>query len=97
MNVRAYEDTSERAGNMAAQQKIAQGIQANGLGEGGGMLFGMNMAQAIGPQGQPAKSSAPEMSTDEKIETLKKLKELVDMGILTQDEFDLKKKELLGL
>ena len=57
----------------------------------------MNMAQAIGPQGQPAKSSAPEMSTDEKIETLKKLKELVDMGILTQDEFDLKKKELLGL
>ena len=47
--------------------------------------------------GQPAKSSAPEMSTDEKIETLKKLKELVDMGILTQDEFDLKKKELLGL
>ena len=97
MNVRAYEDTSERAGNMAAQQKIAQGIQDNGLGEGGGMLFGMNMAQAIGPQGQPAKSSAPEMSTDEKIETLKKLKELVDMGILTQDEFDLKKKELLGL
>ena len=57
----------------------------------------MNMAQAIGPQGQPAKSSAREMSTDEKIETLKKLKELVDMGILTQDEFDLKKKELLGL
>lgn len=97
MNVRAYEDTSERAGNMAAQQKIAQGIQDNGLGEGGGMLFGMNMAQAIGPQGQPAKSSAREMSTDEKIETLKKLKELVDMGILTQDEFDLKKKELLGL
>ena len=37
------------------------------------------------------------MSTDEKIETLKKLKELVDMGILTQDEFYLKKKELLGL
>lgn len=97
MNVRAYEDTSERAGNMAAQQKIAQGIRDNGLGEGGGMLFGMNMAQAIGPQGRPAKSSAPEMSADEKIETLKKLKELVDMGILTQDEFDLKKKELLGL
>jgi putative virion core protein (lumpy skin disease virus) len=97
MNVRAYEDTSERAGNMAAQQRIAQGIQDNGLGEGGGMLFGMNMVQAIGPQGQPAKSSAHEMSTEEKIEMLKKLKELVDMGILTQDEFDLKKKELLGL
>lgn len=35
--------------------------------------------------------------TDEQVETLKKLKELVDMGILTQEEFDAKKKQLLGL
>lgn len=30
-------------------------------------------------------------------EEIKKAKELLDMGILTQEEFDLKKKELLGL
>ncbi|MCR4656157.1 MAG: SHOCT domain-containing protein [Lachnospiraceae bacterium] len=30
-------------------------------------------------------------------EQLKKMKELLDMGILTQDEFDAKKKQLLGL
>lgn len=30
-------------------------------------------------------------------EELKKVKELLDMGIITQEEFDLKKKELLGL
>ena len=30
-------------------------------------------------------------------EQLKELKELVDMDILTQDEFDAKKKQLLGL
>ena len=35
--------------------------------------------------------------TDEQMETLKKLKELVDMGVLTQEEFDAKKKQLLGL
>ena len=35
--------------------------------------------------------------TDEQLETLKKLKELVDMGVLTQEEFDAKKKQLLGL
>ena len=31
------------------------------------------------------------------IETLKKLKELVDIGVLTQEEFEAKKRDLLGL
>ena len=30
-------------------------------------------------------------------EELKKMKELLDMGVITQDEFDAKKKQLLGL
>ena len=30
-------------------------------------------------------------------EELKKFKELLDMGVITQEEFDAKKKELLGL
>lgn len=34
---------------------------------------------------------------DENIEKVKKLKELLDMGIITQEEFDTKKKELLKL
>ncbi|WP_286947832.1 SPFH domain-containing protein [Acetobacterium sp. UBA5834] len=97
MNIRAYEDVSQRASNIAAQQKIAQGIQDNGLGNGGGMLFGMNMAQNIGSQGQPAATQSSSMSFDEQIETLKKLKDLVDMGVLTQAEFDAKKKEIMGL
>jgi hypothetical protein len=37
------------------------------------------------------------MSFDEQIETLKKLKDLLDAGILTQEEFDAKKKEIMGL
>lgn len=97
MNMRAYEDVSQRASNIAAQQKMAQGIQDNGLGNGGGMLFGMNMAQNIGSQGQPAATQSSSMSFDEQIETLKKLKDLVDMGVLTQAEFDAKKKEIMGL
>ena len=36
------------------------------------------------------------MSMDEQIETMKKLKELLDVGILSQEEFDLKKKEIMG-
>ncbi len=37
------------------------------------------------------------MSVAEQMETLKSLKELLDAGILTQEEFDLKKKQVLGL
>ena len=40
---------------------------------------------------------APSIPTDEQLEMLKKLKELVDMDVLTQDEFEAKKKQLLGL
>lgn len=47
---------------------------------------------------QPAKETDNALITyDEKIETLRKLKQLVDEGILSQDEFDAKKKEILAL
>ena len=62
----------------------------------GGMLFGMNMAQSMNPNGE-VKTNAPAMSFDEQIEALKKLKELLDIGVLSQDEFEKKKKEIMGL
>ena len=52
---------------------------------------------------QPAGAAAPAAPPagagpqDEVIETLKKFKDLLDAGILTQEEFDAKKKQLLGL
>jgi membrane protease subunit (stomatin/prohibitin family) len=95
MNVKAYDDVSQRTSNIAAQQKIAQGVQEHGLGDGAGMLFGMNMAQNMGPQGEVKNNN--QMSFEEQIEALKKLKELLDTGILTQEEFDIKKKEMMGL
>ncbi len=110
MNVRAYEGVSAEAGNMAAQQMIAEGVRDNGLGEGGNMLFGLGFAGGLNPQNAsqiaasgvaqttPAASSTTQaQSLDEQLETLKKLKELVDMGVLTQEEFDAKKKQVLGL
>ena len=58
------------------------------------MVFGMNMAQNLGPNAQ---SVTEKNNLDEQISTLKKFKELLDSGILTQEEFDAKKKEILGL
>lgn len=99
MGVRAYEDVSQRAANVAAQQLIAEGVRENGLGDGGGMLFGMNLTQSLNPQ--DASPISPQhqdaSSLDNQIETLKKLKDLLDSGILSQEEFDAKKREALGL
>ena len=100
MGVRAYEDVSQRAANVAAQQMIAQGVRDNGLGDGGGMLFGMNLAQSLNPQNAstPSSQGSPSAtSLDDQIETLKKFKDLLDLGILSQQEFDAKKREILGL
>ena len=102
MNVMAYEDVSDRASNIAAQQKIAQGVQNNGLGDGGSMIMGMNIAQGLTPQVQPQATPQPSsqsssLSLDEQISALEKLKGLLDVGILSQEEFDLKKKEIMGL
>ena len=107
MSVRAYEGVSAQAGNMAAQQMIAEGVRENGLGNGGNMLFGLGLAGSLNPQNasQATGATVPDQdsdakltpSVDDQIETLKKLKELVDMGILTPEEFAAKKKQLLGL
>ena len=102
MGVRAYEDASQQAANIAAQQMIAEGVRNNGLGDGGGMLFGMNLASALNPQNaapsaQVASTETASVSLDSQIESLKKLKELLDAGILSQEEFDTKKRQILGL
>lgn len=104
MNLSAFEGISQHASNVAAQQKIAQGVENHGLGDGGGMLFGMNLAQAINPMtAAPASPTAApvvpgvSMTLDEQIDVVKKLKDLVDAGILSQEEFDAKKKEVMGL
>lgn len=113
MNVSAFEGVSEHAANIAAQQKIAEGVRDNGFGDAGGMLFGMGLAQGLNPLNasqvnsasassaaqQVSSSGAPAeaVSLDEQLESLKKLKELVDMGVLSQEEFDAKKKQILGL
>lgn len=54
--------------------------------------------QAAAQQAQaPAPQPAPAASTNEAIEQIKKLAELKDQGILTDAEFEAKKKKLLGL
>ena len=60
------------------------------------MLFGMNLAQGMTPRGEGVTGGSV-LPLDEQIEAVKQLKELLDEGMLSQEEFDAKKKEIMGL
>ncbi|MDE6780176.1 MAG: SHOCT domain-containing protein [Ruminococcus sp.] len=46
---------------------------------------------------KPVDANIPTNTSGDNLEQIKKLKEMLDNGIITQEEFDVKKKQLLGL
>lgn len=71
------------------------GSAAAGVGVGAGMGMGFMLPQMLqntvrSDQGQSASPS------DSPFDRIKKLKELLDIGAISQEEFDMKKKELLA-
>ncbi len=103
LSVTAYDGVSQHSSNVAAQQKIASGVENHGFGDGAGTLFGLNLAQSINPvngapiQQAPGSLGGERLTFDEQIELVKKLKELLDAGILSADEFQAKKREVMGI
>ena len=45
MDVSAFEDVSAKASDVSARQKMAEGVKEHGFGDGGGLIFGMDMAR----------------------------------------------------
>lgn len=109
MSVAAFEGVTSHASDVSAQQKIAEGIREHGLGDAGGMMVGMGFASQLNPTNaspatQAVKQAAPQpaapratASIDEQMDQLERLKGLLDSGVLTQEEFAAKKREILGL
>ena len=98
-DVKKADALSGARGNSFMQQSVARGFQAAGENGGAqGMAFmGMGVNSVGGVMGnmqQPTQNSQPEKDPYEEIT---KYKKLLDDGIITQEEFDAKKKELLGL
>ena len=75
------------------------GVAGDAMGLGAGVALGQVLAQNLqqGLQGQPAAAAAAAapVKADDVMATLEKLGELKTKGILTQEEFDAKKAELL--
>lgn len=98
MNVAAYSNVSKSAADIAFQQSLGSGVKEHGLGDGAGVIMGMNMVNGVMSQnGNQPVNSEKKLSIDEQIETVKKLKELVDIGALSEEEFEKKKEEIMGV
>lgn len=69
------------------------GVAGAGAGLGAGLAMGQMMAQGMGVNMGGGNNSAP---SEDPIAVLERLGELVKKGILTQEEFDRKKTELLA-
>lgn len=80
-------------GEKAAQNE--GGAAGSGMGAGLGMGMGMNMANMMSGQmaGQPAQGAAP--AAEDPASKLQKLKTMLDQGLITEDDFNAKKQQIL--
>lgn len=96
-DVKKADALSGSRGNSFMQQSVARGFQAAGENSGGaGMAFmgmGLNsVGSTIGNLQQPV-----QQSQEDPMEKLKKYKEMLDNGLITQEDYDAQKKKILGV
>jgi membrane protease subunit (stomatin/prohibitin family) len=85
-------------GNSNLQASVAQGIQSAGETGGAAGLVGIGMASGmmgVGGLQQPVAPPAP--AADDPVAKLKKAKEMLDLGLITQADYDALKAKALGL
>jgi membrane protease subunit (stomatin/prohibitin family) len=68
-----------------------------GLGLGVGMAAARMMAESMAPsQSQAAPQQAQPAAAPDPVATLKKLKDMLDQGLISQTEYDAKKNDILS-
>jgi membrane protease subunit (stomatin/prohibitin family) len=110
--VEGFTYQQERGFDVSEKVAQNEGVgQFSNMGIGLGMISGVAgtvgntvggvVGDAMSHSGQPTNDDSiaqqAKMSFEEQIETVKKLKDLLDAGVLSQGEFDAKKKEIMGL
>jgi membrane protease subunit (stomatin/prohibitin family) len=83
-------------GNSNLQASVAQGMQAAGENTGAAGMMGIGMASGMmGGIGSLQQAATP--PADDPIAKLKKAKEMLDLGLITQADYDAVKTKALGL
>ena len=86
-------------GNSNLQASVAAGMQAAGENGGAAGMMGIGMASGmmggLGNLQQPVAPAAP--AAEDPIAKLKKAKEMLDLGLITQSDYDALKAKALGL
>jgi len=87
----------EVASNIGTAAANEGGLAGIGAGLGAGMGIGQAMGQAIGQAMQPAGAPAPAQGQpQDAMQLLEKLHDLKTKGVITEEEFNTKKAELLS-
>ena len=100
-DVKKADALSGARGNSFMQQSVARGFQAAGENGGGAanmafMGMGMNaVGGAMGGLQQPV--NTPQQKEEDPVEKLKKMKEMLDAGLITQEDYDKAKQKILGV
>ena len=89
-------------GNANLQASVAQGMQSAGEHSGAAGLVGLGMASGmaggLGSLQQPVAPATPAApAAEDPVATLKKAKEMLDLGLITQGDYDAVKAKALGL
>lgn len=86
-------------GNSNLQASIAQGMQSAGESSGAAGMMGIGMASGmmggLGSLQQPVTPAAP--AADDPVARLTRAKEMLDLGLITQGDYDALKAKALGL
>ncbi|CUR59365.1 conserved hypothetical protein [metagenome] len=107
-NVQRADALSGSRGNSNLQASVAAGVEAAGENAGPGGLIGMGMAtsgmgvgglqQPVTPPAAPAAAPAPAApAAEDPMATLKRAKDMLDAGLITQEDYDAVKAKALGL
>ena len=108
-NVQRADALSGSRGNSNLQASVAAGIESAGENAGPGGLIGMGMAtggMGLGGLQQPtqqpaAPAAAPaapvEPAAEDPVAVLKRAKEMLDAGLITQEDYDAAKAKALGI
>lgn len=89
--------TAQAAGSAAVEGLQAAGATAKSALDAAGGILGSLASRAKASRAASTSTAKVDSSFEDSLEKVKQLKELLDCGILTQEEFDAKKCKLLGL